>query len=92
MSKVYEQIEDNPQEKVIEHPHDYRLDLIANFGEIATNMSTASQGRHVKQLTKDTSRAMHHTCNGVKQETRPTAREMGYTSSKSVEPQKTVYS
>ena len=55
----------DPLEKVIEDPDDYRLDLIANFGEMTMKMSTASQGKRVKQLTKDASRAIHHTCNGV---------------------------
>ena len=55
----------DPLEKVIEDPDDYRLDLIANFGEMTMKMSTASQGKRVKQLTKDTSQAIHHTCNGV---------------------------
>ena len=32
---------------------------------MAMKMFTASQGKRVKQLTKDTSRAIHHTCNGV---------------------------
>ena len=32
----------DPLEKVIEDSDDYRLDLIANFGEMALKMSTAS--------------------------------------------------
>ena len=35
----------DPLEKIIEDPDDYRLDLIANFGEMTVKMSTASQGK-----------------------------------------------
>ena len=55
----------DPLEKVSEDPDDYRLDLNSNFGEMTMKMSTASQGKRGKQLTNDTSRAIHHTCNGV---------------------------
>ena len=55
----------NPLEKVIDDPNDPRLTLLENFGEMALQMSTSCQGKRVKQLTKDTALALHHTCYGV---------------------------
>ena len=49
---------------VISDPNDSRLDIILEFGNMAKNMA-GKQGQRVKQLPKDTSLALYHTCNGL---------------------------
>ncbi|KAK7093256.1 hypothetical protein V1264_007045 [Littorina saxatilis] len=49
---------------VIRDPADGRLDTILEFGDMALQMADR-QGKRQKQLTKDTSQAINHTCNGV---------------------------
>ena len=53
----------DPLQAVISDPNDSRLDIILEFGNMAKNMA-GKQGQRVKQLSKDTSLALYHTCNG----------------------------
>ena len=55
----------DPREKAIDDPNDKRLDELLRFGKMALEMSTAKQGKRVRQLTKDTAQAINHTCNGI---------------------------
>ena len=53
-----------PLQAVIRDPEDARLYTLLEFGDMALNM-TSKQGKRVKQLSKDTAVAIHHTCYGM---------------------------
>jgi hypothetical protein len=48
----------------ISDPCDERLETILKFGDMALQMG-GKQGKRQKQLTRDTSQAIFHTCNGL---------------------------
>ena len=48
----------------VSDPHDPRLDTLLRFGDMALQMG-GKQGKRQKQLTRDTSQAIFHTCNGL---------------------------
>ena len=54
----------DPLQAVIRDPEDARLYTLLEFGDMALNMSS-KQGKRVKQLSKDTAVAIHHTCYGM---------------------------
>ena len=54
----------DPLEEVIRDPSDYRLNILQEFGDMALKMA-GKQGKRFKQLTKDTGKAIYHTCYGV---------------------------
>ncbi|XP_076437845.1 uncharacterized protein LOC143277020 [Babylonia areolata] len=54
----------DPLQAAISNPNDERLNTVLQFGEMALEMS-GKQGKRQKQLTRDTARAVHHTCNGL---------------------------
>ena len=53
-----------PLQAVIRDPEDARLYTLLEFGDMALNMAS-EQGKRVKQLSKDTAVAIHHTCYGM---------------------------
>ena len=53
-----------PLQAVISHPEDSRLNFLLEFGEMCLSMR-GQQGKRVRQLSKDTADAIHHTCCGV---------------------------
>ena len=55
----------DPMQAVISDPDDERLSTILEFGEMAKSMACSVQGNRMKELSKDTALAIHHTCNGV---------------------------
>ena len=54
----------NPLEEVFRNAENERLDFLQKFGTMAKDMA-GKQGKRVKQLTKDTGNAIHHTCFGI---------------------------
>ena len=54
----------DPLQAVISDPNDSRLDIILEFGNMAKNKA-GKQGQRVKQLSKDTTLVLYHTCNGL---------------------------
>ena len=53
-----------PLQAVISDPEDPRLYFLLEFGKMCLNMR-GKQGKRVKQLSKDTADAVHHTCCGI---------------------------
>ena len=53
-----------PLQAVIRDPEDARLYTLLEFGDMALIM-TSKQGKRVKELSKDTAVAIHHTCYGM---------------------------
>ena len=54
----------DPLQAAISDPHDKRLDYLLEFGDMALEMA-GTQGKQIKQFSKDTANAIHHTCNGL---------------------------
>ena len=54
----------DPLQAVTSDPHGSRLDIILEFVNMALKMAGA-QSKRVKQLSKDASVALYHTCNGL---------------------------
>ena len=54
----------DPLQAAISDPHDKRLDYLLEFGDMALEMA-GTQGKRIKQFSKDTANAIHHTCNGL---------------------------
>lgn len=54
----------NELEAVFTDPEDSRLKNVIEFGQMALEMKGPVKKR-VKQLTRDTATAIHHTCNGI---------------------------
>ena len=54
----------DPLQKVIDSSTDVRLDTILEFGNMALKMG-GPPGKRMKQLSKDTANAIHHTCHGL---------------------------
>ena len=59
---------------VICDPEDSRLDFLLEFGKMCLEMG-GKQGHRVKQLSKDTAEAIHHTCCGIVELTKDLLRE-----------------
>ena len=55
----------DPAKGVILSPDDEKLNYLLDIAEMADQMKTPSQGKRVKELTKDTANALSHTCRGM---------------------------
>jgi len=54
----------DPFQAVVHDVNDSRLDFLLMFGDMALKM-TSTPGKRVKQFSKDTAVALHHTCFGL---------------------------
>ena len=54
----------DPDRAVI-YSHDCRLNYLLEIANMAEGMMTEKQGKRQQQLTKDTARALSHTCRGI---------------------------
>ena len=54
----------NDRQAAIRNQNDERLKVILDFGEMALHM-TNSQGKRIKQLTRDTRHSINHICKGI---------------------------
>lgn len=63
-SRFMDDRRNDPLQAAVSDPEDGRLDTVLQFGEMAQQMA-GRQGKRQKQLTRDTAKAIHHTCNGL---------------------------
>lgn len=66
-----------PLQAVMSDPNDERLSYIQQFGEMCLKMA-GRQGNRIRQLSKDTAAAIHHTCFGLVDLTRHLLTEESY--------------
>ena len=50
---------------VISNPDDNRLNFLLEIASMSEKMVTKQQGKRKEQLTKDTGKALSHTCRGI---------------------------
>ena len=55
----------DPDRAVISSHDDCRLNYLLEIANMAEGMMTEKQGKRQQQLTKDTARALSHTCRGI---------------------------
>ena len=55
----------DPERALMSSDDDSRLNFLLDIAKMANSMMTEKQGKRQKQLTKDTARALSHTCKGL---------------------------